>query len=174
MGNEQHIRKRRRLVKRIVGNDRARLMSKIDRSGGPDACWPFTGGRTGHGYGNFYLGGKYLGAHKATWLLMVGAIPDGLEVDHTCHNADKGCAGGHGCLHRRCLNWERHLRLATHLDNDLAGRTGHRTRCPKGHEYTSDNTYVWTPPNSDGERWFCRTCHAAKEEKRKIRRREAC
>lgn len=145
-------------MKRIIGDNRARLLSKIDSSGGPDACWPFIGARTGQGYGNFYLDGKYVGAHKAVWLVMEGPIPDGLEVDHLCHNRDRGCPGGVTCPHRMCMNWERHLRLATHRENDLAGRTGGgATHCCRGHEFTPENTYVWHNRAGVAKR-FCRRC----------------
>lgn len=153
---------------RIVGNNRARLLSKVDDSGGPDACWPYTGAINSHGYGNFYLEGRYLGAHRAAWLLLVGPISEGLEVDHDCHNRSR-CAGGPRCLHRRCVNWENHLQLATHRDNDLAGRGQSaknvlKTHCPADHEYTSENTY-W-----HGGRRFCRKCHAESERRRRSTR----
>jgi len=32
-----------------------RFWSKVDRSGGPDACWPWLGCRLPFGYGQFYL-----------------------------------------------------------------------------------------------------------------------
>src|SRR5260370_475649 len=37
---------------RIIGDDRTRLESYIDRSGGPDACHPWTGGQHSDGYGS--------------------------------------------------------------------------------------------------------------------------
>lgn len=156
--------------KRIVGDDRARLLSKIDSSGGPDACWPFTGALTGKGYGNFYMGGKYIGAHRAVWMLLVGEIPDGLEVDHQCHNDDLSCPGGDSCPHRKCANWEKHLVLKTHRENDLAGRglsatNVLKTHCPADHEYTPENTY-W-----HGGQRFCRKCHARSERDRRSRMR---
>ncbi len=138
---------------RIIGDDRARLLSKIDSSGGPEACWPFTGAIGSHGYGSFYLEGKYPGAHRAAWLLLVGPIPEGFEVDHTCHNDDPTCPGGDPCLHRRCVNWGRHLRLVTHQENGHAGRTGPPvSQCLRGHAYDAKNTY-W-----HRRKRFCRQC----------------
>jgi len=144
-------------------------MSKIDMSGGPDACWPFTGAITGHGYGNFYLQGAYTGAHRAAWLLMEGEIPEDLEVDHLCHNADKECSGGKLCLHRRCANWIRHLRLTTHRENDLQGRGVSAInvlveKCPADHTYDLENTYCY-----EGHR-YCRKCHAASERRRRAKK----
>lgn len=155
-------------MKRIIGDDRARLLSKIDQSGGPDACWPFTGAKNGSGYGNFWINGQYLGAHRAAWLIMNGEIPEGLEVDHKCHNEDPDCPGGSDCPHRLCANWITHLRVATHRDNDLAGRGVSainvlKTHCPADHEYTVENTY-W----HNGRR-FCRKCHAESARRRRAK-----
>jgi hypothetical protein len=151
---------------RIIGDDRARLLSKIDQSGGPDACWPFTGAKSGHGYGNFYLQGRILGAHKVAWLLMVGEVPEGFEVDHKCHNEDPECKGGKTCPHRMCLNWERHLRLATHRENDVAGVADRpRTHCKNNHEYTPENSYRWWDPGRKQWRIFCRACNRLRSRK---------
>jgi len=145
------------MVKRIFGDDRARLLSKIDQSGGPDACWPFTGAKNAKGYGNFWLQGHYLGAHRAAWLLMVGDVPEGIEVDHVCHNEDPDCAGGSTCPHRKCANWKRHLRLATHKQNGHAGRTCPVDHCLRGHRYDEVNTY-W----HRGKK-FCRACRRVED-----------
>jgi hypothetical protein len=154
------------MVKRIVGDDQARLLSKIDKSGGPDACWPFTGAISGNGYGNFGLKGKTVGAHRAVWLFMVGDIPEGLEVDHTCHNEDLSCKGGKNCPHRRCMNWERHMRLTTHRENDLAGVADRpRTHCKNDHKYTPENSYVWFDPKRGRDRIFCRECNRIRSRK---------
>lgn len=56
-------------------------------------CWEWTGARQSRGYGRFGIGPRgrmhtYL-AHRLTWTWLVGAIPDGLTVDHLCMN--KGC-----------------------------------------------------------------------------------
>ena len=61
-----------------------RFWSKVDRSGGPDACWPWTtAGRVIDGeYGKFRL----RGAHRVSWELANGPIPDGLCVLHRCDN----------------------------------------------------------------------------------------
>lgn len=152
---------------RIFSDDRARLLSKIDQSGGSDVCWPFTGARTGHGYGNFFMGGKYLGAHRAAWILMIGSIPQGLEIDHVCHNEDRGCAGGATCRHRSCANWEHHLRLVTHRDNGLSGRSGPVDQCLRGHAYDELNTYIY-----EGHK-FCRACRRVDDPERYLRELEA-
>lgn len=49
-------------------------------------CWLWTGNGTGrdHAYGAFWYGGKNGLAHRFSYETMVGPVPDGLEIDHTC------------------------------------------------------------------------------------------
>jgi hypothetical protein len=49
-----------------------RFWSKVDRSGGPDACWPWTGEVGHHGYGRFSLGTQAYRAHRMAWHLTTG------------------------------------------------------------------------------------------------------
>lgn len=141
-------------------SDRRRLLIKLDASGGPDSCWPFGGARKPGGYGNFWLSGRHVGAHVAAYLLFVGAIPDGTEVDHRCHDP-RSCAGGSGCAHRSCCNPD-HLKAVTHRENDLRGAGVSainvlKTHCVSGHPFDLENTY--RAPGSPHER-HCRTCMA--------------
>jgi hypothetical protein len=62
-----------------------RYRSKI-AVGGPDECWPWTAGCFDSGYGAFRLGQKQLRAHRFGYEALVGPIPDGLCVLHTCDN----------------------------------------------------------------------------------------
>lgn len=52
-----------------------------------DACWFWTGAKhgQGRGYGKFWLGGKVVSAHRASYMLFVGPIPDGHIVGHECN-----------------------------------------------------------------------------------------
>lgn len=128
-----------------------------------NGCWHWQGHVFPTGYGTFYKrehgngpGKNYL-AHRNSYEVHVGPIPEGLVLDHTCHNNDPVCEEGVNCLHRRCIN-PAHLEPVTRLENIFSGKTVARvnrdkTHCPQGHEYSADNTY------SDGlNKRQCKTC----------------
>ena len=50
----------------------------------PNGCWIWTGGTSGHGYGSFYDGEKQTYAHRFSYRMFIGEIPDGFEIDHLC------------------------------------------------------------------------------------------
>ena len=63
-----------------------RLMLYVDRSGGPDSCWPYMKARNRHGYG--VMGTKHGNwmAHRLAYEVAYGPIPTGKYVLHTCDN----------------------------------------------------------------------------------------
>ena len=80
--------------------------------GNPDECWIWTGPminakRKGGGYGQIIIkkNGKlyYYTAHRVSWTVNRGPIPDGMEVLHSCDNPP-------------CGNYY-HLFLGTQVDN---------------------------------------------------------
>ncbi len=132
-----------------------RLMAKVDRSG---ECWRWTGATTPNGYGVISRGRRdgAIPAHRAAYELLVGPIPDGLDLDHVCHTRDSMCPGGPQCPHRRCVN-PAHLEPVTRQTNVDRGRRAsgrqRKTRCIRGHEFTRENAV----PNGPHGR-ACRTC----------------
>ena len=64
----------------------AAFRKRIDASGGPDACWPWTGGQHFGGYGGHLRDGKPALAHRTAWELANGPIPEGLYICHRCDN----------------------------------------------------------------------------------------
>lgn len=65
----------------------ARFWRRVDRSGGPDACWPWVGTRFPNGYGQFVVtSSRRAVAHRVAFQLAVGPVPDGLMVCHECDN----------------------------------------------------------------------------------------
>lgn len=142
----------------IRGDDMARFWSYVDSSGGPEACWPWHK-LTPYGYGPVYFKGKSTLAHRMAYELFVAPIPDGLTVDHLCHDPDK-CDLDTKCPHRRCCN-PRHLEAVTqavnnHRGNTWSGRNFRKTRCKYGHPFTPGNLYTYP----GGRERACRKCRA--------------
>lgn len=92
---------------RLAGEE-ARFWPKVDRSGGPDSCWLWTGATTHNGYGRFrvFRDGRWTHqmAHRWAYEERHGPIPAGIYPDHTCHTNDPACPGGITCRHRPCCN----------------------------------------------------------------------
>lgn len=118
-----------------------------------EGCWTWSGINQSQGYGRIrYLGFDIL-AHRFSYILHNGQIPEGLDVHHECHTRDN-CVGGVACPHRACTN-PLHLKTVTRGVNLRQGihRNSQKTHCPQRHEYTEENTYRY----KDGRR-ACRTC----------------
>lgn len=47
-------------------------------------CWIWTGRVDGNGYGRAAIGDQYFGAHKLSFILFNGDVPEGLHVCHRC------------------------------------------------------------------------------------------
>lgn len=63
-----------------------RFWAKVDRSGGPDACWPWTAGRTDRGYGIFWHEGASVRAHRFAMTLDGRPVADDRFACHRCDN----------------------------------------------------------------------------------------
>ena len=79
-----------------------RFWSKVAMAG-PDDCWPWTAAQSRNGYGNFYVDGSWLGAHRVAHYLTYGVEPGEQHVLHACDN--KLCCNPH------------HLWLGTNQEN---------------------------------------------------------
>lgn len=131
-----------------------------------DGCLLFTGAIDAHGYGNMTVDRRPMKPHRYVYELINGPIPEGLQIDHTCHNEDLSCPGGDSCLHRRCCHPD-HLEAVRGEVNRERGRSSPprenagKTHCKYGHEFTPENTYI--NPTSKGR--VCRICMAANRDK---------
>lgn len=128
-----------------------RFWSKVDVRG-PSDCWIWQASLN-RGYGQIGSGGKWgrpLVAHRVAWELLKGPLPDGVVLDHMCHDA-ASCPVGLTCPHRRCCN-PAHLRITTIGDN-VSRSLSARTTCKHGHPWTPENTYF----NAKGT-LCCRVC----------------
>lgn len=141
-----------------------RFWNKIVKS---DTCWIWMGQITDDGYGCAFDKGKEIKAHRLSYELNVGPIPDGLEIDHTCHTC-KNCKGGVTCRHRRCVNPD-HLEPVTRVENVRRGVSfsavnSRKTHCKRGHPLCAENVYFY----NNGRYRSCRTCALDKAHKRYV------
>lgn len=105
-------------------------------------CWAWTGALNSRGYGCFAIKGKSQLSHRVAYSMLVGPIPDGMEVDHLCRN-------------KRCCN-PAHLEAVTRLVNQRRSEPASKTHCIHGHPLAGDNLRV--VQKKDGIRRICRVC----------------
>lgn len=104
-----------------------------------NGCWNWQGAKhkPPKPYGMTSYRNQKWRTHRLMYTLMVGPIPPGHDVCHSCDN--------HSCCNPA------HLWIGTRKDNmaDCVEKARHdsmkRTHCKHGHEYTPENTY-WSPP----------------------------
>lgn len=51
----------------------------VDKSAGPDGCWPWTGSRDGSGYGKFKVDGGICGRTHRIAYFLAGVCKDGIR-----------------------------------------------------------------------------------------------
>ena len=113
-------------------------------------CHLWIGAIVRNGYGRLRANGGVMLAHRVAWSLAKGAIPAGKMVLHKCDTPP-------------CVNVD-HLYIGDYLmnarDKIARGRdhNARKTHCPRGHKYTTANTYEY----KDHINRRCRACAAAR------------
>jgi hypothetical protein len=126
-----------------------------------DGCWEWTASKNWGGYGTISEGGRAgrdLLAHRALYELMVGPIPEGLQIDHLCRN--RGCVRPD---HMEPVTQQENIRRGM-----ASGSRGRQTHCANGHEFTEENIRRTGP---EGRYRVCRACQ--KEWQGQYRERKA-
>ena len=112
-------------------------------------CWLWDGTWHKDGYGLFHIGGKRFRAHRVSYELFKGPIPEGLQIDHLCRV-------------RCCVNPD-HLDAVSSRDNTIRGISppailAKKMFCKRGHPLFGDNC---KRVGARQER-YCKTCNRAR------------
>ncbi len=126
-------------------------------------CWLWQAGKDSNGYGKLQISGKSTGAHRISWELTNGPVPEGMLVLHTCDTPN-------------CVN-SNHLFIGTNTDNMRdkvsKGRDFNLNKrvCIRGHAFDEKNTRHHMRPSGEWHR-TCRACDALRSrsyrKKRKV------
>lgn len=84
-----------------------------------NGCWVWMGSLLNTGYGQLRIGGKQLTAHRVSWTIHHGPIPEGMCVLHRCD-------------HPPCVRPD-HLFLGTIADNNADKKAKGRSACGLKH-----------------------------------------
>lgn len=127
--------------------------------GEDDECWVWTGAPDSTGYGRVKCNDKHDLVHRVAYMLEVGPIPPGRQLDHLCRNL-------------LCVN-PRHLEPVSSRENTLRGfgvtaANARKTHCKRGHEFTPENT-IARPLGRN-----CRACRRIRAAERRLERDLMC
>lgn len=131
-----------------------RFWEKVQKTEG---CWLWTGAINTNGYPALTEPGhrgRQVRAHRYAYELLVGPIPEGMQIDHLCEV-------------KRCVN-PQHLEPVTAEVNSMRYR-GKKTHCKHGHPLDG-----WRRLCVHGEykvRRYCTTCRAQEWQRKKEVRR---
>ena len=105
-----------------------RFYESFDRGKSEADCWNWTGSCSSNGkaYGQIKVFGKMVSAHRFSYELHNGPIPQGMSILHSCDN-------------KKCVNPE-HLRIGTHAENM-------REAADRGRMLKGENHPMWGVKN---------------------------
>lgn len=131
--------------KRLSPQERFEMLHIPEPNSG---CWLWIGGTATHGYGRIMVKGRRIGAHRYSYELHKGPIPEGLQIDHLCRT-------------RSCVNPD-HLEAVTGRTNVLRGNTvvaenARKTHCSRGHLFSGRNLSLKIQDGRIRQR-LCKAC----------------
>lgn len=102
-------------------NTPEKFWAKVEKT---ETCWLWRGSVGAKGYGKFFMAGVSWLAHRLSYFLTHGSIPDGMEIDHTCFN-------------KICVN-PSHIEAVSRQENMERWKVQMRRRkaCKRGHPWT--------------------------------------
>lgn len=103
-----------------------RFWEKVDKRG-DDECWNWKASLVMHGYGALNTLGKMERAHRVSYEINIGPIPEGAIIDHQCRN--RGCVNPNHLL--ACTPSENTQNSLTRADNT----SGYKGVSKKGNRY---------------------------------------
>jgi HNH endonuclease len=113
-----------------------RFWSKVSKQ--ENGCWDWLGKPGCNGYGYISQHSKRRCAHVAAYEYLVGIIPRGYELHHTCYN--RLCVNP---VHLIAMSKMEHIRL--HASERVPWL---RTKCPAGHLLNGDNNCIQCEENA--------------------------
>lgn len=128
----------------------------------PSGCWLWQAYKDSDGYGQLQVEGRSVGAHRVSWELTNGPIPEGIFVCHTCDVCS-------------CVNPD-HLFIGTHTDNMRdkvkKGRDFNLNKqmCIRGHMFDEKNTRQHMRPSGEWHR-ICKVCDALRSKSYRKKKR---
>lgn len=119
-------------------------------------CWEWTKCKHHHGYADMSLlrrGKRIRLGHVIAYIVFIGEIPDGMELDHTCKN-------------KTCVNpW--HVEPVPHVLNVQRGRSMitllDTLICKRGHQLTLNEI------GESKSQYYCRICQRLRDRKRRAK-----
>lgn len=106
---------------------------KYVKQSGPNGCWWWIGGKDKDGYGKFKFKGHDLKAHRVSFAIFGGDLPEGFTVNHKKE-----------CLNRSCVN-PAHLEAMPWGDNCADANRRRKVRLTAEYDYTEEPIEVCEP-----------------------------